>query len=96
MLGLGAFVFVTLWFLLEFFDPAESPEMRTEIALAVAIVVGLAAAVISARAMERDARDDPRLICPHCDSSLGYYYVVIVLTSGNCPHCGEPVLDDRR
>jgi hypothetical protein len=92
--GLGAFVFVILWFVLELVDPTEAPEMRAEYAMAVAIVVGLATAVMSARSAVLEARQDPRLICPQCDSALGYYYVMIVLHSGNCPHCGERVLED--
>lgn len=94
VLGLGAFVFVVLWFVLELIDPAESAEMRAEYAMAVAIVVGLAAAIMFARSAGPDAPEDPHLICPHCNGSLGYYYVVIVGSSGSCPHCGERVLDD--
>jgi hypothetical protein len=92
--ALGAFVFGVLWFILEVADPAESPEMRSEIALAVAIAVGLATAVLYVRSPGSDARKDARLICPQCDSPLGNYYVVLVLSSGNCPHCGEQVLED--
>jgi hypothetical protein len=92
--ALGAFVFVVLWFILELVEPAEAPEMRAEYAMAVAIAVGLAAALMSARSAALDAHGDPRLICPQCDSALGYYYVMIVLHSGNCPHCGERVLED--
>ena len=92
--GLGALVFVVLWFILELVEPAEAPEMRAEYAMAVAVVAGLAMAATSARSAGQDGRDDPRLVCPQCDSPLGYYYVMIVLHSGNCPHCGERVLND--
>jgi hypothetical protein len=92
--ALGAFVFGVLWLVLERIEPAESAEIRAEIALAVAIIVGLAAAVVSARSTGRDGREDPRLICPRCDSPIGSYHVMIVLSSGNCPYCGEPVLED--
>jgi hypothetical protein len=92
--ALGAIVFVVLWFILELVEPGEAPKLRAEYAMAVAIVVGLAAAVMSARAVARESREDPRLICPQCDGALGYYSVMIVLTSGNCPHCGERVVDD--
>jgi hypothetical protein len=91
--ALGAFVFAVLWLILAVVDPAESPEMRAEIALAVAIAVGLATALLYARSLGSDAREDARLICPQCDSPLGYYYVMLVLSSGNCPHCGERVLE---
>ena len=92
--ALGSFVFVALWLLLERIEPAESPEMRAEIALTVAIVVGLAASAISAQSTGRDGREDPRLVCPQCNSPIGSYYVVIVLSSGDCPHCGEQVLEE--
>jgi hypothetical protein len=92
--ALGAFVFVVLWFILELVDPAEAPEMRAEYAMAVAVVVALAAALMSARSAGQEGREDTRLICPQCDSPLGYYNVMIVLSSGNCPHCGERMLDD--
>jgi hypothetical protein len=92
--ALGAFVFVVLRFILEQVEPAEAPEMRAEYAMAVAVVVGLATAVMSARSARRDASEDPRLICPRCDSPLGYYYVVFVLSSGTCPHCRGRVLED--
>jgi hypothetical protein len=68
--------------------------MRAEFALAVAIAVGLAAAMMSARSVGRGEPEDPRLICPQCGSPIGYYHVVIVHSSRNCPHCGEPVLED--
>jgi hypothetical protein len=89
--ALGAFVFVVLWFILDLVEPAEAPVVRAEYAMAVAIAVALAAALMSAR---QDRHDDSRLICPQCDCTLGYYYVMIVLHSRNCPHCGERVLDD--
>jgi hypothetical protein len=92
--ALGAFVFFVLWFILEVVDPAESPEMRAEYATAVAIVVSLVAALMAARFAGPDAPEDPHLVCPHCSGSLGYYYVVLVGSSGNCPHCGEPAFED--
>lgn len=92
--ALGATVFLALWFVLEWIEPAEPPAIRAETAMAIALVVGLTGAGLSARSASQDARRDPRLICPYCDSPLGYYRVMIVLTSGNCPHCGERVLED--
>ena len=94
VLALGSVVFGILWFILELVDPGEAAEMRAEYAMAVAIVVGLATALMAARSAGRDPHDDPRLICPHCDGAMNYYYVMIVLTSKNCPHCGERVLED--
>ena len=92
---LGAFVFAALWLLLEALEPAEPAETRAEVAMAVAIAAGLAMAAITARsAAASEVPIDERLICPQCGSHLGYYYVPIVLKSGNCPHCGDRVLED--
>lgn len=92
---IGAFVFAALWLLLEMLDPAEAAEARAEVAMAVAIAAGLATAVMSARsAAAVGVAIDERLVCPQCGSSLGYYYVALVLHSGNCPHCGDRVLED--
>jgi hypothetical protein len=92
--ALGTLVFAVLWLLLEVFDRRDDAALRAEAAMAVAIIAALAAAGLSARSAERETRQDPRLICPHCERSLAYYYGIIVLSSGNCPHCGEQVLDD--
>ncbi len=92
--ALGTLVFLGVWLLLELFDQRDDATLRAEAAMAVAIVVCLAAVGLSARSAEREAREDPRLICPQCDSPLSYYYGMIVLHSGNCPHCGERVLED--
>lgn len=94
ILAIGAAMFLAVWFLLGWIEPAEPPEMRAESAMAVAIIVGIGAAVMSAQSALRDADRDPSLICPHCDGVLGYYRVMIVLSSGNCPHCGERVIED--
>jgi predicted RNA-binding Zn-ribbon protein involved in translation (DUF1610 family) len=91
---LGAFVFAALWFLLEAVEPAEPAETRAEIAMAVAIAAALARAVISSRSAGSEVSIDERLLCPQCGRHLGYYYVPIVLHSGNCPHCGDRVLED--
>jgi len=92
--ALGTLVFVVVWLLLEYFDRRDDGTVRAEAAMAVAIVAALAAVGLSARSAEREAREDPRLVCPHCDSHLADYYGIIVLSSGNCPHCGQRVLDD--
>jgi hypothetical protein len=92
--AMGALVFLILWLLLELFDQRDDPTTRAEAAMAVAIIVGLVAAGLSARAAVREARADRDLVCTHCDSTLASYYGILVLHSGNCPHCGEQVLDD--
>jgi hypothetical protein len=92
--GLGAIVFVALWTLLEVFDRRDDAQLRTEAAMAVAVVAALATAIVSARSADRETRLDPRLICPYCDNPLALYDGIIVLSSGNCPHCGERVLED--
>jgi hypothetical protein len=92
--GLGAIVFVALWTLLEVFDRRDDAAIRTEAAMAVAVVAAMAAAGLSARSADRELRADPRLVCPSCDRPLALYDGIIVLSSGNCPHCGEPVLED--
>jgi hypothetical protein len=92
--ALSTFVFAILWFLLELVEPGDDPVTRAEFAMAVAVTVGLVTAVVSARSVSRNTREDPSLVCPYCDRSLGYYYVMLVLSSGKCPHCGEGVLDD--
>jgi hypothetical protein len=94
MFALGTLVFVALWLVLEVFDQRDDPTLRAEAAMAIAIVAALTAVALSARSAEREAREDSRLICPHCDSPLASYYGIIVLSSGNCPHCGEQVLED--
>jgi hypothetical protein len=94
LFALGAFVFLVLWFLLAMIEPGEPAETRAEYAMATAVIVALAAAVMSARSAGNDDREDSRLYCPQCNTTLGYYYVAIVLSSGNCPHCGERLLDD--
>ncbi len=91
---IGAGVFFALWGLLEVFDQRDGPSLRTEYAMAVAIIVSLVAVGRCVRDAEQHARADARLICPHCDSPLGSYEGVIVLRSRNCPFCGERVLDD--
>jgi hypothetical protein len=91
--ALGALVFLVVWLVLELADRRDDATVRAEAAMWVAIIVALVAVGLSARYAEREAREDPRLICPQCDSPLSYYYGVIVLSSGNCPHCGERVLD---
>jgi hypothetical protein len=92
--ALGTLVFTIVWLLLELFDRRDGATLRAEAAMAVAVVAALAAVGLSARSAEREAREDPRLVCPHCDSTLADYYGIIVLSSWNCPHCGEQVLDD--
>jgi hypothetical protein len=92
--ALGTLVFAVLWVLLEVFDRRDDAALRVEAAMAVAIVAALAAAGLSARSAVRETREDPHLICPHCDGTLAYYYGFIVLSSRNCPHCGEQVLED--
>jgi hypothetical protein len=92
--ALGTIVFVVLWTLLEVFDRRDGAEVRTEAAMAVAVVAALAAAGLSARSADRESRADPRLACPYCDRPLALYDGIIVLSSGNCPHCGEQVLED--
>jgi hypothetical protein len=92
--ALGTFVFVALWFILEIVDAAEAPETRAEYAMAVALAVGLVMAVVSIQSIRRNTGEDPRLVCPHCQRPLGNLYVTIVLSSGNCPHCAERVLED--
>lgn len=90
----GTLVFLAVWLLLEVFDQRDGPTLRLEAATAVAIVAALGAVVLSARSAERDTRADPFLVCPYCDRPLGDYLGIIVLHSGNCPHCGERVLED--
>jgi hypothetical protein len=92
--ALGTLVFLVVWLLLELFDRRDDATVRAEAAMAVAVVAALVAVGLSARSAEREVREDPRLVCPHCDSPLAYYYGIIVLSSGNCPHCGERVLKD--
>jgi hypothetical protein len=87
---LGFLAFGVVWFLLERFDAAETPEMRAEIATAVAIAAALPVGVF----LFRRATMDAEMYCPHCHNSVGYFYVVIVYSSGNCPNCGERMLDD--
>ncbi len=94
IVALGAFVFFVLWFILALVDPADSPEARAEYAMAVAIVVGLAAAIVAGRSAGQDASDDGSLSCPQCGAALRYYDAIIVLSSWNCPHCGDRVLDE--
>jgi hypothetical protein len=92
--ALGAFVFAVVWLILEFADRPDGAELRAEAALSVAIIVALVAgAGATARTIEHYAREDPRLACPHCDGALGPY-ARVVLSSWNCPHCGERVLED--
>jgi hypothetical protein len=91
--ALGAFVFFTIWVILEITDRAEDPTTRAEAAMAIAIVVSLAAVVMLARHAGRETPQDPHLMCPQCHCPLVYYDGIIVLTSGNCPHCGQQVLD---
>ena len=92
--AMGTVVFLSLWLILELFDQHDDATLRAEAAMAVAIIVALVAVGLSARSAGREAREDPLLVCPRCDSPLAYYYGIIVLSSGNCPHCGERVLDD--
>ena len=87
-------IFSIIWLILEVADQRDDPRTRSEAAMAVAIVVSLVALCLLARYAEREAREDPLLVCPQCDSPLSYYYGVIVLSSGNCPHCGQQVLAD--
>jgi heme A synthase len=91
--ALGAMVFLVLWLLLDLFDQRDDATLRSEAAMAVAIIVALVAMGRSVRTADQDAREDPRLICPQCDRPLGSYEGILVLTSGNCPLCGERVLE---
>ena len=91
--ALGTVVFLVLWLLLELFDQRDDATLRAEAAMAVAIIVALVVVGRSVRTADQDAREDPRLICPQCDSPLGSYEGILVLTSGNCPFCGERVLE---
>jgi hypothetical protein len=90
----GAVVYLIGWLLLELTDRRDGPTLRAEAAMAVAVVAALAAVGLSARSAAREARADPRLVCPLCDGPLFDYHGIIVLHSGNCPHCGEQVLED--
>jgi hypothetical protein len=92
--ALGTVVFLVLWLLLEVFDQRDDATLRAEAAMAVAIIVAIVAIGRFVRSAEQDARDDPRLICPSCDSPLGSYEGIIVLSSRNCPFCGERVLEE--
>jgi heme A synthase len=92
--ALGASVFLVLWLLLEVFDQRDDATLRAEAAMAVAIIVAIVAVGRFVRTADQDARDDPRLICPWCDSPLGSYEGIIVLSSRSCPSCGERVLED--
>lgn len=92
--GIGAVTFLGIWLIVGLVDPRENPTVRSEAAMMLAIVVVLVAVGLTMRNTERDARLDPELVCPWCNSPLGYLYGVIVLSSGNCPHCGERVLED--
>ena len=92
--ALGTVVFLVLWLLLEVFDQRDDATLRAESAMAVAIMVVLVAIGRFVRTADQDARDDPRLICPQCDSPLGSYEGIIVLSSRNCPFCGERVLEE--
>src|SRR5262245_6480764 len=91
--ALGTVVFLVLWLLLEVFDQRDDATLRAEAAMAVAIIVAIVAIGRFVRTADQDAREDPRLLCPQCDSPLGSYEGIIVLSSGNCPFCGERVLE---
>jgi hypothetical protein len=92
--ALGAFVFLTVFLLLEAADKRDNITMRSEIAMSIAVIVTIVAAGLSARYSERDGRADPNLICPHCKGPLASFDGIVVLNSGNCPYCGAQVLDD--
>jgi hypothetical protein len=92
--ALGAFVFLTVFLLLEVADKRDNITMRSEIAMSIAVIVTIVAAGLSARYSERDARADPNLNCPHCKGPLASFDGLVALTSGNCPYCGERVLDE--
>lgn len=89
---IGALVFGVVWLILELVDTQD--EVRIEAAMAVAFIVAIAVAGLSAQSAAREGRADDRLVCPHCDGALGSYEGVIVLSSSRCPHCGGHVLDD--
>lgn len=92
--GVGAVTFLGVWLIVGLVSPQEDPTVRSEAAMAFAVVVVLAAVGLTVRHAETDARLDPGLLCPWCNSPLGYLHGIIVLSSGNCPHCGERVLED--
>jgi hypothetical protein len=92
--ALGTVVFLILWLLLDVFDQRDDAKLRAEAAMAVAIIVAVVAIGRFVRSADQDARDDQRLICPWCDSPLGSYEGIIVLSSRNCPFCGERVLEE--
>lgn len=52
-------------------------------------VIILFASIIVA---ERKNGRDPRLVCRHCRKRLDSL-APLVIASGNCPHCGEAVLE---
>jgi hypothetical protein len=91
--GSGAVVFFLLWLILGLAEPQQDPTERSEIAMTIAILVSLALVGLWMRYAERDARLDSTLICPECESPLGYLYGITVLSSGNCPHCGTQVIE---
>ena len=92
--ALGAFVFLTVFLLLEVADQRDNITVRSEIAMSIAVIVTIVAAGLSARYSERDAQADPNLICPHCNGPLASFDGIVVLNTGKCPYCGQPVLDD--
>jgi hypothetical protein len=90
----GAMVFLVIWLLLEAADRRADPTERADYAMAVAIASSLVAVGLTTRYAGWEARADPLLVCPRCENHLTYYHGIIVLSSGNCPHCGERVLED--
>ncbi len=91
--GIGAMVFFVIWLILGLTDPDGDPTERSEIAMVIGIIVAVAAVGLWMRHAERDARLDATLICPECNSPLGYLNGILVLSSGNCPHCGMQVIE---
>ncbi len=92
--SVGAVTFLGIWLIVGLVNPMENPTVRSEAAMTFAIIVVLAAVGLTMRHAAREARLDPGLVCPWCDRPLGYLYGIIVLSSGNCPHCGERVLEE--
>jgi transcription elongation factor Elf1 len=76
-----------------------SPGLILPIVLLGAVLVGVVLALPVAgvyRVIDRRTRQDRRLFCPHCDARLGNLTTVtgyLVTVTGNCPRCGERVLD---
>jgi hypothetical protein len=72
------------------------PDQTKLIGLLTVLLISLPAGLVLAfpvvgvlRWIEYGIRQDRRLVCPHCDTPLGY----LVKVTGNCPRCGGRALD---